>query len=153
LCNWRFWYILRPSRRTRRSKMDSYVRLQRLTEPSRPELATTFQRVAEILSKTGNGHPLQLQFSILDRDSEEPTPWSVTITKESGAVAQKAAKRPDVEIITAAETWWQIADGQLSPLEAFITGRLRVRGNIERAKQVFLVDLAAAPGKLPEWLR
>src|SRR5262245_42843255 len=113
--------------------MDSYARLQRLTEPSRPELATTFQRAAEILSKTTNGRPLQLQFSILDKDSEEPTQWSVTITKEGGAVAQKAAERPDVEIITAAETWWEIADGRLSPLEAFITGRLRVRGNIERA--------------------
>lgn len=132
--------------------MDSYVRLQKLTEPSRPELATTFQRLAEILSKTTNGRPLQLQFSILDKDSEEPTQWSVAITKEGGAVAQKAAERPDVEIITAADTWWQIADGRLSPLEAFITGRLRVRGNIERAKRVFLVDLASAPGKLPDWL-
>lgn len=132
--------------------MDSYVRLQKLTEPSRPELASTFQRIAEILSKTKNGRPLQLQFSILDRDSEELTPWSVAITKEGGTVAQKAAERPDVEIITAAETWWQIANGRLSPLEAFTTGRLRVRGNIERAKRVFLVDLAASPGKLPDWL-
>jgi putative sterol carrier protein len=132
--------------------VDSYVRLQKLTEPSRSELATTFQRVAEILSKTRNGRPLQLQFSILDKNSEEPTQWSVAITKEGGAVAQKAAESPDVEIITTADTWWQIADGRLSPLEAFITGRLRVRGNIERAKRVFLVDLASAPGKLPDWL-
>jgi putative sterol carrier protein len=132
--------------------MDSYVRLQKLTEPLRPELATTFQRVAEILSKSRNGRPLQLQFSILDKNSEQPTPWSVAITKEGAEVAQEAAERPDVEIITAADTWWQIADGQLSPIEAFIAGRLRVRGNIERAKRVFLVDLAAAPGKLPDWL-
>jgi putative sterol carrier protein len=57
-----------------------------------------------------------------------------------------------VEIITEAETWWEIAERRLSPLEAFVTGRLRVRGNIERAKRVFLVDLAAAPTKLPDWL-
>ena len=132
--------------------MDSYVRLQKLTQPMRPELATTFQRVAEILSKTRNGRPLQLQFSILDKDSEEPTPWSVVISKEGGTVAQQAAERPDVEIITGAETWWEIAEGRLSPLEAFISGRLRVRGNIERAKRVFLRDLAATPTKLPDWL-
>jgi len=132
--------------------MDSYVRLQKLTEPTRPELATTFQRVAEILSKTRNGRPLELQFSILNNDSEEPTPWSVAVSKKGGAVAQKTTERPDVEIITSADTWWEIAEGRLSPLEAFITGRLRVRGNIERAKRVFLVDLAAAPTKLPDWL-
>jgi len=58
-----------------------------------------------------------------------------------------------VEIITRAETWWEIAEARLSPLEAFVTGRLRVRGNLERAKTVFLIDLAAGPAKLPEWLR
>jgi putative sterol carrier protein len=119
----------------------------------RPELATTFQRVAEILSHTTNGRSLKLQFSILDKDSEEPTPWSVAITKDGGTVAQQAVERPDVEIITRADTWWGIAEGRLSPLEAFVTGRLRVRGNIERAKRVFLVDLAAGPANLPDWLK
>jgi putative sterol carrier protein len=64
-----------------------------------------------------------------------------------------AVERPDVEIITRAETWWEIADGRLSPLEAFVKGRLRVRGKIELAKRIFLVDLAAAPAELPAWLR
>lgn len=131
----------------------SYVRLQKLTEPMRPELATTFNRVAEILSKIRNGRPLQLQFSILDKEDKEPIPWSVAITKAGPRVEQKAAERPDVEIITRAETWWEIAEGKLSPLEAFLTGRLRVRGHIERAKRVFLQDLAATPAELPEWLR
>lgn len=131
----------------------SNVRLQKLTEPMRPELATTFHRVAEILSKTRNGHPLQLQFSIINKETEEPTPWSVAITKQGPKVEQKAAERPDVELITATETWWEIAEGKLSPLDAFLTGRLRVRGHIERAKRVFLQDLAATPVQLPDWLR
>ena len=133
--------------------MDSYARLKKLTEPTRPELAATFNRLAEILSKTHKGKPLQLQFSIVDGEQEEPTAWSVIMDKDGGKVAQEPSAEPDVEIITRAETWWEIADGQLSPLEAFLTGRLRVRGNIERAKRVFLVDLAAEPGQLPEWLR
>ena len=133
--------------------MYSYPRLQKLTEPTRPELATTFNRLAEILSKTQKGKPLQLQFSIVDGDEEKPTAWSVAIDKTGGKAAQKPAAEPDVEIITRAETWWEIAEGRLSPLEAFVTGRLRVQGSIERAKRVFLVDLAAEPGTLPEWLR
>lgn len=133
--------------------MYSYARLQKVTEPTQPALATTFNRVAEILSKGRKGKPLQLQFSIVDGDEEEPTAWSVAIDKSGGKAAQEPTAKPDVEIITRAETWWEIAEGRLSPLEAFVTGRLRVRGNIERAKRVFLVDLTAEPAKLPEWLR
>jgi putative sterol carrier protein len=133
--------------------MESYPRLQKLTEPTRPELATTFHRVAELLSKTRKGKALQLQFSIIDGDDEEPTPWSVDITKDGGKAAPGPSKQPDVEIITRAETWWEIAEGRLSPLEAFVTGRLRVQGNLKTAKQVFLIDLAAGSAKMPEWLR
>lgn len=133
--------------------MYSHIRMQKLTETTRPELGTTFHRVAEILSKARKGKPLQLQFSILDDDTEEPTPWSVAVGKDGGKASQGPSERPDVEIITRAETWWEIAEGRLSPLEAFVNGRLRVRGNIERAKRVFLIDLAAEPTKLPEWLR
>lgn len=134
--------------------MDSYPRLQKLTEPTRPELATTFNRVAEILAKAPKGRQLQLQFSILDDDTEEPTAWTVAIDKkDDGKAAQGPSEQADVEIITRAETWWEIAEGRLSPLKAFVSGRLRVRGNIELAKRIFLIDLAAEPTKLPEWLR
>lgn len=133
--------------------MDSYPRLQKLTEPTRPELATTFNRVAEILAKAPKVRPLQLQISILDDDTEEPTVWAVAIDKDGGKAVQGASEQTDVEIITRAETWWEIAEGRLSPLEAFVSGRLRVRGNIELAKRIFLIDLAADSAKLPEWLR
>ena len=133
--------------------MESYPVLKRLTESARPDLATTFHRVAEILSKTRKGKPLQLQFSILDGGTEKPTPWSVAITKDGGNATTEPSQQPDVEIITREETWWEIAEGRLSPLEAFVTGRLRVQGNIEQAKRVFLVELAAEPADLPEWLR
>lgn len=133
--------------------MDSYGKLQKLTEPTRPELANTFSRVAEILSKTQKGKPLQLQFSLVDGDEENPTVWSVVIDKSGGKAKQQPAARPDVEIITRPETWWEIAEGRLSPLDAFVTGRLRVQGSIERAKRVFLTDLATEAGPLPEWLR
>jgi len=133
--------------------MYSYAKLQRLTEATRPELAMTFHRVAEILTKTRKGKPLDLNFLILDDDTGEPIPWSVAIGKDGGTATEGRSERPDVEIITRAETWWQIADGRLSPLEAFVMGKLRVRGNLERAKRVFLIDLAAEGAQLPDWLR
>ena len=132
--------------------MDSYVRLQKLTEPTRPALAATFDRVAEILGETQK-RPLQLQFSLVDGGTEESVAWTVAVDKDGGKAAQRASKKPDVEIITREETWWEIANGELPPLEAFVSGRMRVRGNIGLAKRIFLIDLAAEPTKLPEWLR
>ncbi|HEV3472766.1 MAG TPA: alpha/beta fold hydrolase [Actinomycetota bacterium] len=41
--------------------------------------------------------------------------------------------RPDVEISTSAETWFEIDDGRLSGLEAFAQRRLTVRGSIEKS--------------------
>lgn len=131
--------------------MDSYVRLQRLTEPTRPALSGTFERVAEILARAPAG-PLRLQFSLVEVDTEESAVWTVAVDEDGGKAAQGSGERPDIEIITRAETWWDIADGELSPLEAFVSGRLRVRGDIGLARRV-LIDLAVAPAELPEWLR
>ena len=43
-------------------------------------------------------------------------------------------ERPDLEIITDAETWTAIAEGKAAPLEAFGQGKVRVRGDIELAR-------------------
>jgi putative sterol carrier protein len=39
-------------------------------------------------------------------------------------------------VVVRHETWRQIAQGKLSPFEAFITGRLLVGGDIELAKRL-----------------
>jgi putative sterol carrier protein len=131
----------------------SHHLLQKLSDPARPELAASFDRLAEILSNTRRRHSLQLQFSIFDDDAEEPTTWSVVSTKDGCQATQERIQQPDVEIITHAQTWRDIAEGRLSPLEAFVKGRLRVRGNIQQAKRIFLVDLAATPAEFPARLR
>jgi len=133
--------------------MDEYVMLQRLTEPRRSELATTFHRVGEILAKAALRKPAQLHFSIVDNESGEPLVWSVAVAKGTSKVVQKRTERADVEIITTRDTWWQIADGRLSPLDAFVKGLLRVRGDLNLAKRVFLVELAAGPCEIPSWAR
>jgi hypothetical protein len=71
----------------------------------------------------------------------------VTISVEDGN-AQRVAEAgvPDIEIITAPETWLSIAAGALAPLDAFISGRMRVRGDYRRARSVML-HLADGPGR------
>ena len=44
--------------------------------------------------------------------------------------------RADLEILTTADVWASIAAGRVSPLAAFGTGKLRVRGDIGLARQM-----------------
>jgi putative sterol carrier protein len=44
------------------------------------------------------------------------------------------ADHPTLEVITDDDTWGKIARGELSPLEAFGSGKMRVRGDIRFAQ-------------------
>jgi hypothetical protein len=43
----------------------------------------------------------------------------------------------DLELVVSAVTWSEIALGRLAPLEAFGTGRLRLRGDAELANKLY----------------
>jgi putative sterol carrier protein len=43
---------------------------------------------------------------------------------------------PDVELILDAPTWRAITSGELSLVEAFARGRMRVRGDIDDARRL-----------------
>jgi putative sterol carrier protein len=94
--------------------MDSYVKLRSLTERREQNLGETFQRMAEYLGKTGE-HAL-LQIRILSGDKH--LYWCLELDEHGTKVRAEKVDHPDFEIVTRAETWWQIAEGSLSPLEA-----------------------------------
>jgi putative sterol carrier protein len=52
-------------------------------------------------------------------------------------VKQGAADEPDVEIVVSNETWVEIANGDLSPIDAYLTGRMEVTGDLEFAKRQY----------------
>jgi putative sterol carrier protein len=56
-------------------------------------------------------------------------------------------KKPDLEILTKRETWEQIARGTISPIEAFVTGQMRVRGNYKLGPKI-IKHLAVSPGRI-----
>jgi putative sterol carrier protein len=63
---------------------------------------------------------------------------------EKTSTSSERADDFDVEIITTPETWWEIATGKLAPHDAFLTGRMRVRGDTSMA-QNGLKQAAASP--------
>jgi putative sterol carrier protein len=95
-------------------------------------------------SLTGSEEDARIQFRILEGTQE--LSWHLDLTSKGCQVRAERIFRPDFEIITKAETWKQIALGSLSPLRAFIQGKMRVRGNIELGKR-FLQRLASSSDK------
>lgn len=118
--------------------MNSYFTLCPLANSAETDLDTTFQKIAESL--TESEEDARIQFRILEGPQE--LCWHLDLTSKGCLVRAERISHPDFQIITKAETWKQIALGSLSPLRAFIQGKMRVRGNIELGKR-FLRRLAS----------
>jgi len=123
--------------------MNSYVTLRNFTEPRESELGAVFQRMAEFLGEPEE--QARVQFRILS--GEEPLYWSLELEKKACEIRAERMDKPDLEIITRAETAWKIASGSLSPLEAFVQGKMRIRGDIELGRRL-LKQLTSSEGEL-----
>ncbi|KAF8340527.1 sterol-binding-like protein [Cantharellus anzutake] len=78
------------------------------------------------------------------RDGKEAI-WTVDLKKE-GKVSKGEAGKADVIISTSDENFILISQGKLSGQKAFMTGKLKAKGNIMLATKIESV-LSAAKGK------
>jgi len=111
---------------------NGYFTLRKLRAPLEKDLEMTFQRMAELLKKSEE--KARIQFRITD--GEQESYWGLELGPTACRVHTKKAERPDFELITDAETWWQIAEGLLAPLRAFTQGKMRLRGDLELGKRI-----------------
>jgi putative sterol carrier protein len=107
--------------------MVTYAKLRSLTEPREKNLDQTFQRLADSLRDSGK--TAVVQCTILVDDA--PRRWTLDLGESDCRLQSESVKKPDLEIITRDTTWWEIAEGRLSPVEAFTQGRLRILGDTE----------------------
>lgn len=105
----------------------NFATIKPLTTRGRPAAAETFQRLAQLLA--GAKARGEVQFKLVDGDIEES--YSVPLGGKRTASSKRASKRPALEVFLKSETWSEIAEGKLSPLEAIVSGRMRVRGDVE----------------------
>jgi len=120
-----------------------YATLKKLLDRKPEDVAGSLRAMAAILQKTPERGRIHLRL-VCDRPSDA---WTVEIGAKAPKVSEGASGKPDVEILTREETWLRIADGALSPLEAFVTGHLRVRGDAEMAKRI-VGHLACGEGEI-----
>jgi|SRR5215471_2849838 len=114
--------------------MNAYFTFNKLTGPSGKDLAATFERMAEMLHETSDKG--KLQFEIIT--GNQSTYWLVDINAKSSTAKAAKNDEADFDLITDADTWWELANGTLSPLRAFVQHRIRIKGNLSLGKKMLM---------------
>jgi hypothetical protein len=99
--------------------------------------AKALEKLAKALSNYGN--PVSLHVRLLSaKDDTTVEHWEIPAGSKNAKALRKEAKPKDADVIVVMrrETWAQIAPGQLAPYEALFTGKLRVGGDFQAAKDI-----------------
>ncbi len=128
--------------RAKRAKYTKYVTIRSLLGRKKGDVEGTFERLSEMLKDSPDKG--SVQFRIVAK--EQPRYWNLRLEAQGCTVHVDRLDKPDLEIITPAETWLQIAGGKLSPLVAFARGKMRIRGDEKLGKRL-LKQLASSEGR------
>ena len=93
-------------------------------------IGESFKQIATALSKSKRTGAIQFTID----EGGKTRHWCVAMSPSGSEAIETAVERPDLELITDAATWADIAAGRVAPLEAFGAGKVRVRGDIELAQ-------------------
>ena len=122
--------------------MEKYATVRCLTGRKKGDVGETFERMAVLLKNSAEKG--RVQFRILDKERHHY--WNLRLHAKGCSVRPAKVNKPDLEIVTTVETWRQMAGGKLSPLIAFVSGKMRVRGDEKLGKRL-LKELASSEGK------
>jgi putative sterol carrier protein len=96
------------------------------------DLEASFSRLADLVGAPEA--PLSIVIHVADES--ELRSRAIHAAASGSEVTDVVPESPDVELILDAPTWRAIASGELSLLEAFARGRMRVRGDIDDARRL-----------------
>lgn len=84
----------------------------------------------------GLKRPTTFQWEFTDPDV--PT-WHLTVNNGTSFVEQGAAPRPNLRLRISYQDWVDIVGNRLDPMKAFMTGKLRPKGNPLALRQLALL--------------
>jgi putative sterol carrier protein len=109
--------------------MTTYARIRPIIDQRRENRDQAFLRLAELLR--GTGKVATLRCTILSDTAREH--WTLDLHGDECRLLKDVRTAPNLELICKEATFWEIADGKLSPIEAFLQGRLRILGDTKLA--------------------
>jgi putative sterol carrier protein len=72
-----------------------------------------------------------------DIQGEEGGAWHVTVREGACAVGEGVHDSPRVTITMSAEDWLALVNRRLNGVQAFMTGKLKVKGDLMLAQRVY----------------
>lgn len=84
-------------------------------------------------SAAASGVNKTLQWNIV---GDETGIWAFKIVDGAGQLIPGGVDKPDVTFTTSAKDWVAIAEGRLDSMKAFMTGKLKVAGDMMLAMKV-----------------
>jgi putative sterol carrier protein len=115
------------------SREPEFAKLKKIAKPGQPDLKPTLERLAKLLELSGEVAEVQLDIV----EGRKIDVWNLSLERKTATASNKLARQPDVRIIVSRKTWQQIAEGDQSPIDAFLSGKLRIRGDTELASRLF----------------
>lgn len=101
-----------------------------------------FKDVREIFSKmpeafdpdAAKGLDATIQFEITGSDGGS---WSAVIKDNACTIEENVPIEPSVVLTMSDQTWLAMVNRELNGMHAFMTGKLRVKGNIMLAQRIY----------------
>ena len=93
-----------------------------------------FNRISELFNATAaQGLDAVFQFDIT---GSEGGSWNVIVKDGSCQVQEGTQSNPTVTLSMSAEDWVSMVNKELNPMEAFMSGKLKVSGDIMLAQRI-----------------
>lgn len=102
----------------------------------------TFTSVQEIFSKmpeafdpaAAKGMDAAIQFEITGADGGN---WTALIRDSACTIEENTQSTPSVTLTMSDKTWLAMVNRELNGMQAFMTGKLRVKGDIMLAQRIY----------------
>ena len=110
----------------------AFAPLRALLKSDETDLTQSLQNLSAELASFDA--PIRLQVQVLEGSSTHD--WELECGRDRVSASRRLANEADVRVVVRHDTWLQIAHGKLNPFDAFISGKLRVGGDVELAKRL-----------------
>ncbi len=102
-------------------------------------IEASFEAMSKALQNSGEKGKFQIKLLT----KKQPTYIGFDLTPKNCEVNFKQSEKPDLELIAKEDTVWEMLHGKLSPLHAFRSGKLRIRGDASMGLRI-LKELASS---------